>query len=220
MKRHAPFLGSLKLFVSPAKEPYKRDCILQKRPVILRSLLIAATPYMKRHAPAFGGHKGSVGDGRGIFFLVTCHTCGWVMSHVCVSLLSYTWIRHINMNGSCHTHTGSDFGGGRECSAGGVGGRCLSVQTLAPSLTWMTHSYVRHDSCIVVTWLMNMCVILDVARSYVWHGGVGGRCLGVQTLLPAHTWRTHSNVRHDSFLCVISLIHMCCMFDVTCSYVG
>jgi len=28
-----------------AKEPYKRDFILQKRPIILRSLLIVATPY-------------------------------------------------------------------------------------------------------------------------------------------------------------------------------
>jgi len=36
---------SLKLQVSFAKEPYKRDYILQKRPVVLRSLLIVATPY-------------------------------------------------------------------------------------------------------------------------------------------------------------------------------
>jgi len=38
-------IGFLKLQVSFAKEPYKRDDILQKRPVILRSLLILATPY-------------------------------------------------------------------------------------------------------------------------------------------------------------------------------
>jgi len=38
------FVGSLKLQVSFAKEPYKRDDILQKRPIILRSLLIVATP--------------------------------------------------------------------------------------------------------------------------------------------------------------------------------
>ena len=35
---------SLKLWGSLAKEPYKRDYILQKRPTILRSLLIVATP--------------------------------------------------------------------------------------------------------------------------------------------------------------------------------
>jgi len=58
-------VGSLKLNVSFAKEPYKRDYILQKRPIIsilcqrdlkddilpkrpniLRSLLIVATPYL------------------------------------------------------------------------------------------------------------------------------------------------------------------------------
>ena len=38
-------VGSLKLQVSFAKEPYKRDDILQKRPIILRGLLIVATPY-------------------------------------------------------------------------------------------------------------------------------------------------------------------------------
>jgi len=37
-------VGSSKLQVSFAKEPYKRDYILQKKPVILRSLLIVATP--------------------------------------------------------------------------------------------------------------------------------------------------------------------------------
>ena len=38
-------VASLKLYVSFAKEPYKRDDILQKRRMILRSLLIVATPY-------------------------------------------------------------------------------------------------------------------------------------------------------------------------------
>ena len=37
-------VGSWKLQVSFTKEPYKRDDILQKRPIILRSLLIVATP--------------------------------------------------------------------------------------------------------------------------------------------------------------------------------
>jgi len=39
-------VGSFKLQVSFAKEPYTRDDILQKRPIILRSLLIEATPYL------------------------------------------------------------------------------------------------------------------------------------------------------------------------------
>jgi len=37
--------GSLKLQVSFAKEPYNADHILQKRPMILRSLLMGATSY-------------------------------------------------------------------------------------------------------------------------------------------------------------------------------
>jgi len=37
-------VGSLKLQVSFAKEPHTRDNILQKRPIIWRSLLIVATP--------------------------------------------------------------------------------------------------------------------------------------------------------------------------------
>jgi len=40
-------VGSLKLKDSVAKGPYKRDDILQKRPIILRSLLIVATPCHK-----------------------------------------------------------------------------------------------------------------------------------------------------------------------------
>ena len=37
-------VGSIKLYVSFSKEPYQRDDILQKRPIIFRSLLIVATP--------------------------------------------------------------------------------------------------------------------------------------------------------------------------------
>jgi len=37
-------VGFLKVYVSFAKEPYQRDNVLQKRPMILRSLLFVATP--------------------------------------------------------------------------------------------------------------------------------------------------------------------------------
>jgi len=39
-------VGSLKLQASFAKEPYQKDDILQKRPILLRSLLIVATSYL------------------------------------------------------------------------------------------------------------------------------------------------------------------------------
>jgi len=42
-------VGSLQLYVFFAKEPYKRDYILHKRPMILRSLLTVATPYPEIH---------------------------------------------------------------------------------------------------------------------------------------------------------------------------
>ena len=42
-------VGSIKLQVSFAKESYKRDYILQKRPIIFRSLLIVATPHCPWH---------------------------------------------------------------------------------------------------------------------------------------------------------------------------
>ena len=43
--RRLRLVGSLKLQVSFSKKPCKRDYILQKRPIIWRSLLIVATPY-------------------------------------------------------------------------------------------------------------------------------------------------------------------------------
>jgi len=52
-------VGSLKLQVSFAKEPYKRDYILQKRPIILRSLIIVATFGGKR---LFAGILGSFAE--------------------------------------------------------------------------------------------------------------------------------------------------------------
>jgi len=61
-------VGSIKLNVSIAKEPYKRDYILQKRQIILSILLIETTPYFrlskqisprhsKRHSQQFFGSQ-------------------------------------------------------------------------------------------------------------------------------------------------------------------
>ena len=38
-------VGSIKLYVTFAKEPYKRDHILQKRPILFSILLTVPTPY-------------------------------------------------------------------------------------------------------------------------------------------------------------------------------
>jgi len=94
----------------------------------------------------------------------------------------------------------------------------------------MTHSYVRHDSFLCVTWLIPMC---DMTYSYVWrdsfifvpwlihmcdmtHSYV---CHDSSICVPWLVYicdMTHSYVCHDSFICVTWLIHMC---DMTHSYV-
>jgi len=50
-------VGSLKSYVSFAKEPYKRDDILRKRPIFLRSLLTVATPYAEDDGKEEGKDK-------------------------------------------------------------------------------------------------------------------------------------------------------------------
>jgi len=62
----------LHIQVSFAKEPYQRDCILQKRPVILRSLQIVATPMHVTH-----GNKSTP-------------PCEWVMSQISMSHVAHT----------------------------------------------------------------------------------------------------------------------------------
>jgi len=80
-------VGSLELQVSFAKEPLKRDDILQKRPIILRSLLIVAS-----HST----------------FLRGCHVCYDVcdafichLTHSCMTWLIHIWHDSFTV---VHTH--------------------------------------------------------------------------------------------------------------------
>ena len=85
----------------------------------------------------------------------------------------------------------------------------------------MTHSYVWHESFLCVTWLIHMC---DMTYLYVFAAIPCCRlnqrwCVMSRT----HTHTpipvcdmTHSYVWHDSFICVIWLIHTC---DMTHLYV-
>jgi len=50
-------VGSLKGQDSCAKEPYKRDNILQKRPIIVWSLPIVASQYVYSETPLFRFYK-------------------------------------------------------------------------------------------------------------------------------------------------------------------
>ena len=77
-------VGSLKLYVFFAKETYKRNDILQKRPMILRSLLIVANPHKTNHK---------------------CVLCMRVYKHIYLMCL-YTRIHaHIYTHPHTHTHT-------------------------------------------------------------------------------------------------------------------
>ena len=72
----------------------------------------------------------------------------------------------------------------------------------------MNHSYKWHDSLVRVTWLVHMC---DMTRSYVWHDSFLCVTWPIRT-----SDMTHWYVWHDSFICATWLVHMC---DMTRSYV-
>ena len=140
----------------------------------------------------------------------SCHTCGWVMSHIWMShvtrvdeschtcgwVMSHVGIRHINESRpylwqvSCLTH---------------VGGMSLIYMRMHD----MTYSYVCHDSFICVPWLIHMC---DMTHSYVWHESdlyvdthmqlhvslqlpVHASCAWVM----AHVWMSHGTRMNESW---------------------
>ena len=192
-------VGSLKLQDSNAKEPYKRDNILQKRPTILRGLLIIATPYRCIFAFLYYyirmTRQLTFEKFSDLVYLAASwllKMCHFLFAHVC------------EMTHSCVWHD-----------------LFILWHDLFICVTWliymcdMTHSYVWHDSFMCVTWLIHMC---DMTHSNVWHDSF----ICVTWLI--HMWHmTHSYVWHDSFICVTWLficvtwlIHMC---DMTHSYV-
>ena len=105
-----------------AKEPYKWDYILQKRPITLSILLTVATSYtIWTHTDTVNNIPYMVrGCGCGWWFClfkVICIVMWWVTSHVWVSrvmyvkeachiyewVVSYMWMSHVTrMSESCH----------------------------------------------------------------------------------------------------------------------
>ena len=210
-------VGSLKLYVSFAKETYKREYILQKSTTTLRRLLIVATPYDYK---SFAWHNS--------FTYVTCliHVCVHVCdmshwhvwhdpftcvtwrNHICdmtaklVSISAHTqvWLRvsyetwHIHVCETTHsylrhiTHIHESVHT-REC-----------IMSHIYMSHCHKHEYVWHDSFTCVTWLIYMC---DMMHSRVWTDS----CIWV-------IWRihmcdmTHLYVRHDSFIRVTWLLHI------------
>ena len=94
----------------------------------------------------------------------SCHTYEWVTSHISMSHETHMHASHIWM--SHVSYVRSD----------------------------MTHSYVRHDACICVSWLIDMC---DMTHSYVWHDSF------IRAAWRVHMCdMTHSHVWQDTFKCL------------------
>jgi len=80
-------VGSLKLYVSFAKEPYKREDILQKKPMILRSLLIVATPYVQLNIMGVSTHIAN-----DVVAIMMCDTNMYIYIWVYVYMYTYIYI--------------------------------------------------------------------------------------------------------------------------------
>jgi len=178
-------VGSLESWVSFAKEPYKRDDILQQRPMILRRLLIVATPY--------AWHD-----------LLSCATCVLrmcdmirlkIMSFTCRTVMSHTWMRHItHINESRHTNATCVIRRSR-------GFRRIMSHICRTNVGHMVrtscHAYQRVMShicihqCLTYAWVTaHIHILRNMRRACVWHD--------------SWVWR-------DSFICVMWRIHLCDM---------
>ena len=99
-------VGSIKLKVSFAKESYKRDAILQKRPIILSILLTVATPYeymyIYKNSRSGPHHTSWCGV---IYIYVYKHTQFLMVSYICMYIITHSssWC-HIYI--CIYTHTG------------------------------------------------------------------------------------------------------------------
>ena len=138
-----PLVGSSKIQVSFAKEPYKRDDILQKRPMISTSLLIVATPYntlqhIATHCDTLQHTRICRGALAFNCVLQCVAVCCSVLQcvAVCCSVLPCV---------ADHQHF-------------------IMYWTWLIHLCDMTHSSVWHDSCICVTWPIHLC---DMTHSSV-----------------------------------------------------
>jgi len=185
-------VGSLKLQVSFAKEPCKRDYILQKRPIILRSLLIVATSYAWRDSR----RKRAVKNCSDIWMCQcishmngSCYTCERVMSFMNESfritneswvytyewVMSHIWIGRVpHGNGSCHTWIGDVAHLMESCCTY----ECVLSHTSMNSPlqqgtcnpVWMSHVTHTHQSCSTYESVMShIWVMSHVWMSHVTH---------------------------------------------------
>ena len=132
-------VGSLKLQVSFVKEPYKRDLYSSKRPIILRRLLIVATPYHMAHTKTDTTHwypyvcvTWHAPTNTTHWYPYACITC--VMALVC-AVMRETWL--IEME-TCLVEVDE------------------ALAVLHICMWDMTHMHIRQDSFVYATWLMCM----------------------------------------------------------------
>jgi len=101
-------VGSLKVQVSFAKEPYKSDGILQKRHLISRSLLIVATPYQQQRPHTYTHihrHDTHTHTSTDMCVAVCCSAlqCVAVRCSVLQRVAACWWRHH------AHTHTSTNI---------------------------------------------------------------------------------------------------------------
>jgi len=177
---------SLKLQVSFAKEPYQRDGILQKRPIILSILLTVATPYVNvcsyiyTHALCVTWH-----DSKYI----------WHDSYMCVTWpIHYMW--HECM-ATLREEGGS--GGGRgtitfyfSCSSCHVSNQTATLERGLLSLVGIPAASVCVCVCVCV-WVTSACVWCNTVQHSATH------CTTVLHRAPqctsVHHTATHGNTR-------------------------
>jgi len=179
-------VGSLKLQISCAEYTLFYRALLQKRPIILRSLVVAATAYeymcTYSYAAKVARPRNTQDSNSSVYMRThthiracthtyTPHTRVWHDSFICVTWLIHlcdvhTWhayVRHTHT----HTHTQQSCQMPRASSFVCV---TLRIHTCDMTRTYVCH--VWHDSYICVprvTWLVHMCATCDMTRTYVCH---------------------------------------------------
>ena len=159
-------VGSFKIWVSFAKEPYKRDPVLQKRPIILRSLRIEATPYAlydsficvtSRVDVCAMTHPSVCHDS---FICVTWRIRTHYTTHLCVyhfTLICVPWLIH--MCDSTHSYVWRDPYAWHDSFI------CV---TFCIDRCAMTHPYLWHDSSICVTWIICVTWVIGACDMTHW----------------------------------------------------
>jgi len=148
-------VGSKKLLVSFAKESYKRDDILQKRPVILSILLTVATPDLDSKTELksswFASHTFAythIHICEHIFIQIHIHTCiHWHLDSRARTHMHTHEYRHTHTYTHIHTHTH-----GIEC-------RFYQVNVFRHIYVYM---YLQLYICILIQLQINTCIYIQL----------------------------------------------------------